>query len=101
MTRFEELLQSLPQEPKIWLVTGVAGFIGSNLLETLLKLDQKVIGLDNFGTGYECNLDEVRTLVNPVQWDRFTFIEGDICELHDCRTACKGVDYVLHQAALG
>ena len=79
MTRFEELLQMLPQEPKTWLVTGVAGFIGSNLLETLLKLDQRVLGLDNFATGYERNLDEVQTLVRPVQWDRFTFIKGDIC----------------------
>src|SRR5690242_474992 len=99
MTRFEELVQMLPQEPKTWLVTGVAGFIGSNLLETLLKLDQKVIGLDNFATGHEGNLDEVQTLIKPVQWDRFTFIEGDICKLRDCRAACKGVDYVLHQAA--
>ena len=81
MTRFEELLQLLPQEPKTWLVTGVAGFIGSNLLETLLKLDQRVLGLDNFATGYERNLDEVQTLVKPVQWERFTLIEGDICEL--------------------
>jgi len=101
MTRFEELLQLLPQEPKTWLVTGVAGFIGSNLLETLLKLDQRVLGLDNFATGYERNLDEVQTLVKPVQWERFTLIEGDICELHDCRRACEGVEYVLHQAALG
>jgi UDP-N-acetylglucosamine 4-epimerase len=101
MTHYEELLQRLPEEPKTWLVTGVAGFIGSNLLESLLKLDQRVLGLDNFATGFERNLEEVRRLVEPVQWDRFTFIEGDICELPDCRRACEGVDYVLHEAALG
>jgi UDP-N-acetylglucosamine 4-epimerase len=101
MTRYEELLQTLPQDPKTWLVTGVAGFIGSNLLETLLKLDQTVIGLDNFATGYQRNLDEVQTLVTAEQWARFRFIEGDIRNLDDCRTACEGVNYVLHQAALG
>lgn len=101
MTRYEELLQTLPQDPKTWLVTGVAGFIGSNLLETLLKLDQSVIGLDNFATGYQRNLDEVQTLVTAEQWARFRFIEGDIRNLDDCRTACEGVNYVLHQAALG
>src|SRR6478672_794069 len=101
MTRFEELLQTLPQEPKTWLITGVAGFIGSNLLETLLKLDQRVFGLDNFATGYERNLDEVQKLVRPAQWDRFTLVKGDICAISECHRACKGVDYVLHQAALG
>tara|TARA_Y100001970_G_scaffold66051_2_gene84405 strand:- start:14280 stop:15308 length:1029 start_codon:yes stop_codon:yes gene_type:complete len=101
MTRYEELLQTLPQDPKTWLVTGVAGFIGSNLLETLLKLDQTVIGLDNFATGYQRNLDEVQTLVTAEQWARFRFIEGDIRNLDDCRKACEGVNYVLHQAALG
>tara|TARA_R110000751_G_scaffold229725_2_gene331192 strand:+ start:236 stop:1288 length:1053 start_codon:yes stop_codon:yes gene_type:complete len=101
MTRYEELLQSLPKDPKVWLVTGVAGFIGSNLLETLLKLDQTVVGLDNFATGYQRNLDEVQSLVSPEQWQRFRFIEGDIRNLEDCRKACEGVNYVLHQAALG
>ena len=101
MTRYEELLQSLPQNPKTWLVTGVAGFIGSNLLETLLKLDQSVIGLDNFATGYQRNLDEVQSLVTAEQWARFRFIEGDIRNLDDCRKACEGANYVLHQAALG
>ncbi|MGM8935036.1 NAD-dependent epimerase/dehydratase family protein [Pseudomonas neustonica] len=101
MTRYEELLQSLPKDPKVWLVTGVAGFIGSNLLETLLKLDQTVVGLDNFATGYQRNLDEVQSLVTPAQWQRFRFIEGDIRNLEDCRKACEGVNYVLHQAALG
>jgi UDP-N-acetylglucosamine/UDP-N-acetyl-alpha-D-glucosaminouronate 4-epimerase len=101
MTRFEELLQMLLHEPKTWLITGVAGFIGSNLLETLLKLDQRVLGLDNFATGYERNLDEVQKLVRPAQWDRFTLVKGNICAISECHRACKGVDYVLHQAALG
>ena len=85
----------------MWLVTGVAGFIGSNLLETLLKLDQKVVGLDNFATGHQYNLDEVQTLVSPAQWNNFSFIEGDIRNFEDCQKACMDVDYVLHQAALG
>lgn len=101
MTRYEQLLQDLPKAPKTWLITGVAGFIGSNLLETLLKLDQRIIGLDNFATGHQRNLDEVQSLVSPDQWARFQFIQGDIRNLDDCRQACEGVDYVLHQAALG
>jgi len=101
MTRYESLLQELPQAPKTWLVTGVAGFIGSNLLETLLKLDQRVVGLDNFATGHRHNLDEVQSLVSTEQWARFQFIQGDIRELDDCRQACESVDYVLNQAALG
>ncbi len=98
---FESLQSMLRARPRTWLVTGVAGFIGSNLLETLLKLDQHVVGLDNFATGHQRNLDEVRTLVDAAQWARFRFIEGDIREPSDCRAACTGVDYVLHQAALG
>lgn len=98
---FASLQQSLRAQPRTWLVTGVAGFIGSNLLETLLKLDQHVVGLDNFATGHRRNLEEVRTLVDGAQWERFRFIEGDIRELSDCQAACGGVDYVLHQAALG
>lgn len=101
MSRYEFLKQKLLEDPKIWLVTGVAGFIGSSLLETLLKLDQRVIGLDNFSTGYQRNLDEVKGLVTPEQWSGFEFIEGDIRSLDDCRKACEGVDYILHQAALG
>jgi UDP-N-acetylglucosamine 4-epimerase len=79
----------------------VAGFIGSNLLETLLKLDQRVVGLDNFATGHKRNLDEVQTLVGVKRWSCFSFIDGDIRSLEDCRKACEGVNYVLHQAALG
>tara|TARA_B100000446_G_C10521272_1_gene330420 strand:- start:537 stop:1574 length:1038 start_codon:yes stop_codon:yes gene_type:complete len=101
MTRYEEVKEQLKLEPKTWLVTGVAGFIGSNLLETLLQLDQTVVGLDNFATGYQRNLDEVRGLVADSQWDRFQFIEGDIRDYDSCVKAVTGVDYVLHQAALG
>ncbi len=101
MTRYEEVKADLQANPKTWLITGVAGFIGSNLLETLLKLDQTVVGLDNFATGHQHNLDEVQTLVSEEQWNRFRFIEGDIRDLNDCREAVKGTDYVLHQAALG
>lgn len=101
MTRYEQIQAELRQAPKTWLVTGVAGFIGSNLLETLLKLDQRVVGLDNFATGHQRNLDEVQTLVTPDQWSKFNFIQGDIRQLGDCQKACDGVDYVLHQAALG
>lgn len=101
MTRYEQLLRDLPKSPKTWLITGVAGFIGSNLLETLLKLDQHVVGLDNFATGHRHNIDEVQSLVSEQQWARFTFIEGDIRQFDDCRRACNHVDYVLHQAALG
>ena len=101
MTRYDQLLTDLPKAPKTWLITGVAGFIGSNLLETLLTLDQTVVGLDSFATGHQRNLDEVQSLVTPEQWARFTFINGDIRSLDDCQRACAGVDYVLHQAALG
>jgi UDP-N-acetylglucosamine 4-epimerase len=101
MSRYEQVQVELRQLPRAWLITGVAGFIGSNLLETLLKLDQTVVGLDNFATGYQHNLDEVQTLVTPQQWDRFSFIQGDIRSLEDCQRSCEGVDYVLHQAALG
>ena len=100
-TRYETLRHRLPAEPHSWLVTGVAGFIGSHLLETLLELNQSVIGLDNFSTGYRHNLEEVASLVTADQWRNFTFIEGDIRDIDDCRKACRGVEYVLHEAALG
>lgn len=101
MTTYQTLQEKLRSFPKTWIVTGVAGFIGSNLLETLLKLDQNVVGLDNFSTGHQRNLDEVCASVNHAQWARFRFIRGDIRSLADCRAACEGVNYVLHQAALG
>jgi UDP-N-acetylglucosamine 4-epimerase len=91
----------LGARPAVWLVTGVAGFIGSNLLESLLKLDQTVTGLDNFFTGHRANLDEVRARVAPQQWARFRLVEGDIRALGDCSAACAGADFVLHHAALG
>jgi len=101
MSAFADCRQQLRAAPKRWLVTGVAGFIGSNLLEELLNLGQTVVGLDNFATGKRANLEDVRTLVGEAAWGNFRFIEGDIRELEDCRAACSGVDYVLHQAALG
>lgn len=101
MSQYQTVCEQLKQNPKTWLVTGVAGFIGSNLLETLLKLDQTVVGLDNFATGHQYNLDEVQSLVAPEQWANFSFIEGDIRKFEDCQKACAGVDYVLHEAALG
>ena len=119
MTNYTEIQTGLIAAPKTWLVTGVAGFIGSNLLETLLRLNQRVVGLDNFSTGHRRNLDEVKTLVTLEQWEKFQLLEGDICNLDDCRRAMTfapslpvgiddaaihdthPVDYVLHQAALG
>ena len=101
MTKYESVLASLNANPEIWLVTGVAGFIGSNLMETLLKNNQIVVGLDNFATGHQYNLDKVQSLVSAEQWKNFTFINGDIRKVEDCHKACKGVQYVLHEAALG
>lgn len=101
MNQFEKVCAQLKEAPKTWLVTGVAGFIGSNLLQTLLKLNQKVVGLDNFATGHQYNLDEVKSLVTAQQWENFTFHEGDIRNFADCQKACVAVDYVLHEAALG
>jgi len=128
MTVYQQLQVRLSAEPRAWLVTGVAGFIGSNLLEALLKLGQRVVGLDNFATGHQRNLDEVQALVTPTQWVNFSFIQGDIRNLADCQSAMvftptvgaddchsggsrnpsaalnpgtRPVDYVLHQAALG
>lgn len=101
MSQYQTVCEQLQQAPKTWLITGVAGFIGSNLLETLLKLNQNVVGLDNFATGHQHNLDEVQSMVKPEQWANFKFYKGDIRNFEDCQTACAEVDYVLHQAALG
>lgn len=101
MSQYQTVCEQLQQAPKTWLITGVAGFIGSNLLEALLTLNQNVVGLDNFATGHQHNLDEVQSLVKPEQWVNFKFYEGDICNFADCQKACAGVDYVLHEAALG
>ena len=91
MSQYQTVCEQLKQSPKIWLVTGVAGFIGSNLLEALLKLNQKVVGLDNFATGHQHNLDEVQHLVSVEQWANFKFYEGDIRNLEDCQKACANV----------
>ncbi|ARN79958.1 SDR family oxidoreductase [Methylocystis bryophila] len=101
MTAYKRLTGELRGAPRKWLVTGAAGFIGSNLLETLLRLDQRVVSLDNFATGRRSNLEDVKRLVTPEQWARHEFVEGDIRNLEDCRRVCEGVDFVLHQAALG
>jgi UDP-N-acetylglucosamine 4-epimerase len=101
MTRIDDLRTELQAEPKTWAITGVAGFIGSALCEELLRLGQKVVGLDNFATGHRHNLDNVKAVVGAEAAERFTFIEGDICNPDDCKEACTGADYVLHQAALG
>lgn len=99
--QYEILQEAVVASPKNWLITGVAGFIGCNLLKRLLTLDQYVVGLDNFATGYRDNLEQIRSAVTSEQWARFIFIEGDIRNPEDCRKACAGIDYVLHQAALG
>ena len=101
MKNFDIIKQELLESPKQWLITGVAGFIGSNLLETLLKLNQTVAGLDNFATGHQHNLDEVEGLVTKEQWANFTLHNGDIRNIEDCKKAARGADYILHQAALG
>lgn len=101
MSRYEALQESLRLRPRTWLVTGAAGFIGSHLVETLLKLNQRVKGLDNLATGRLSNLEDVRRQVGEVAWGRFEFTEGDIRSLETCTQAMAGVDAVLHQAALG
>lgn len=110
VAEFEQLLLQLIDKKNTWLITGVAGFIGSNLLEALLKLDQRVVGLDNFSSGHQRNLEEVKVSVTPDQWANFQFFEGDICSLDACRRVMSfsnvagtqhPVEYVLHQAALG
>jgi UDP-N-acetylglucosamine 4-epimerase len=99
--KFNDVQQQLRETSYQWVVTGAAGFIGSNLVETLLRLGQRVTGLDNFSTGHELNLQQVKELVGPDNWRRFEFIRGDIRELEDCKRACAKADFVLHQAALG
>lgn len=101
MTAYENKKIEIRINSKKWLVTGVAGFIGSNLLEELLSLDQQVVGIDNFSTGKRENLDDVEALVSEKQWSRFSFIEADICDPETCNDACAGIDVILHQAALG
>jgi UDP-N-acetylglucosamine/UDP-N-acetylgalactosamine 4-epimerase len=101
MTQINETIEQLKSNRRRWLVTGAAGFIGSNLVEALLRLNQSVVGLDNFSTGHQRNLDQVQALVGSAAWNNFQFIRGDICDINTCHEACKNVDYVLHHAALG
>lgn len=100
MTHYAEVQRRLRSAPRTWLVTGAAGFIGSNLVEALLALDQRVVGLDNFATGSQRNLAQVRAAVGESRWSAFRFLKGDVRSLDDCRRACRAVDYVLHHAAL-
>jgi UDP-N-acetylglucosamine 4-epimerase len=101
MQNYQSVLKSLEEKPHSWLITGVAGFIGSHLLETLLSLNQKVIGLDNLSTGSKMNLQAVESKVDKRHWKNFYFIEGDITSIDTCKESIRGIDYVLHQAALG
>jgi UDP-N-acetylglucosamine 4-epimerase len=101
MNQFDSTIKELRMKPRKWLITGCAGFIGSHLLEALLRLDQTVTGIDNFATGYRHNLDDVRASVEAEQWSRFAFFEADIRDLTACKIAMQGVDCILHQAALG
>lgn len=101
MNYYSGLTKSIINKQETWLITGVAGFIGSNLLERLLKLNQKVVGLDNFSTGYHHNLEQVRENTSTDQWENFWLIEGDILDYEICLKSLKGVEHVSHQAALG
>ncbi len=101
MSKFEKVVEELKQNPKTWLITGVAGFIGSNLAEFLLKQNQKVVGLDNFSTGYQKNLDDIKTNITQEEWQNFSFVEGDIKDYNTCEAITKDIDIILHQAALG
>ena len=101
MTEYEKLKDTLRSNPKTWTVTGSAGFIGSNLVDTLLRLDQSVVGFDNFATGHQKNLDQVISQLPPEQKSRFRHVEGDTRDADACNEVCAGSDYVLHQAALG
>ncbi len=101
MRELERKIQYLKSNQRKWCVTGAAGFIGSNLVEFLLSHNQSVVGLDNFATGHQYNLDQVQQTVNQAEWKNFSFIEGDICNPDTCMQACDSVNFVLHQAALG
>jgi UDP-N-acetylglucosamine 4-epimerase len=101
MSAYGALQEQLVQSPSRWVVSGAAGFIGSHLVETLLTLGQSVVGLDNFATGHQSNLDDVRGIVGPTNWEKFEFVEADICDASACASVVQGADYILHQAALG
>ena len=100
MAKYDEVKEHLRARPRTWLVSGVAGFIGSNLLQTLLELGQRVVGLDDFSTGKPVNLALVREAVGEREWRKFRFVRGDVRSLDTCRQSCRGVDFVLHQAAI-
>ena len=100
MSAFDELCDQLQKSPASWLVTGAAGFIGSNLVEALLQLNQKVVGLDNFATGHRHNLDLIESSVTSEQWQRFRFIEGDTRDKGTCKAACDGIDYVTQDLCI-
>src|SRR3989440_4165057 len=97
---YDRVKERVRSRPRTWLITGVAGFIGSHLLESLLKLNQRVAGLDNFSTGHKRNLEQVRKLVGGAAWKKFRLHEGDVRNFELCRQACREVDFVLHHAAL-
>src|SRR5688572_17942357 len=101
MSQYQQVMDALRREPRRWLVTGAAGFIGSHLVERLLELDQVVVGMDNFATGHARNLEDVGRRVGRLAARRLRFLEGDLRTLQDCRRTCDGVDVVLHHAALG
>jgi UDP-N-acetylglucosamine/UDP-N-acetylgalactosamine 4-epimerase len=100
-TMYEETKEMLRHKPRSWLITGAAGFIGSNLIEHLLLLDQKIVGLDNLSQGKRENLSQVMESVSADQRARFKFVEGDIRDIDVCSKLSRGIDFVLHQAALG
>ncbi len=99
--KYNDVKNNLLKNQKTWLITGVAGFIGSNLAEALLKLNQKVVSIDNFSTGHRYNLEHIKNSVTDTQWKNFTFIEGDITNFETCQKITKNIDIILHQAALG
>lgn len=101
MQSYEQVQENLKRRPHAWLVTGAAGFIGSHLVHALLKLDQRVVGLDNLSSGSRSNLMQVKAALSDSEWRNFRFLHGDIHALDMCRQACRGIDYVLHQAAVG
>ena len=102
MTKYEEIKKYIKNYPQVWLITGVAGFIGSNLLEELLIMNQKVVGIDNFSNGKIKNLNDVEKIVGPKRWKNFKFFKGDLANIQDCKKVLtNNIKIVLHQAARG